>query len=101
MVPRRQAEVAMEKNLEGRSTKKIPTNDLMELERLVLDNNEFQFEGESFVQREGTAIGSKLGKNYACAYMGEWEKEVNGKAEQEIGKRPRFWKRFVDDIIET
>ena len=64
--------------LEGRSTKKIPTNDLMELARLVLDNNEFQFEGESFVQREGTAIGSKLGKNYACAYMGEWEKEVNG-----------------------
>ena len=31
--------------------------------------------------------------------MGEWEKEVNKKAEEEIGKKPRFWKRFVDDII--
>ena len=99
MVPRKKAEEAMEKNLEGRSTKTIPTEDLMELASLVLDNNEFEFEGESYIQREGTAIGSKLGKNYACAYMGEWEKEVNERAMQEIGKRPRFWRRFVDDII--
>ena len=63
-----------------------------------MDNNEFNFEGESYIQKEGTAIGSKLGKNYACAYMGDWEKEVNKRAE-ELGKRPRFWKRFVDDII--
>ena len=99
MVPRKKAEEAMRKNLEGRSTKTIPTEDLMELAKLVLDNNEFEFEGESYVQKEGTAIGSKLGKNYACAYMGEWEKEVNKKAEEEIGKKPRFWKRFVDDIV--
>ena len=69
MVPRKKAEEAMRKNLEARSTKTIPTEDLMELAKLVLDNNEFDFEGESFVQKEGTAIGSKLGKNYACAYM--------------------------------
>ena len=99
MVPRKRAEEAMRKNLEGRATKTIPTEDLMELAKLVLDNNEFEFEGESFIQKEGTAIGSKLGKNYACAYMGEWEKEVNKRSEEEIGKKPRFWKRFVDDII--
>ena len=99
MVPRKKAEKAMRKNLEGRRTKTIPTDDLMELAQLVLDNNEFEFQGESYIQKEGTAIGSKLGKNYACAYMGEWEKEVNKKAEEEIGKKPRFWKRFVDDII--
>ena len=27
------------------------------------------------------------------------EKEVNKRAEEEIGNKPRFWKRFVDDII--
>ena len=57
------------KNLDGRNTKTIPTDDLMELAKLVLDNNEFEFEGEYFIQKEGTAIGSKLGKNYACTYM--------------------------------
>ena len=41
----------------------------MELAKLVMDNNEFEFEGEYFIQKEGTAIGSKLGKNYACTYM--------------------------------
>ena len=89
----------MRKNLDSRNTKAIPTEDLMELASLVLDNNEFEFEGESHIQKEGTAIGSKLGKNYACAYMGQWEKEVNREAEERIGKKPRFWKRFVDDII--
>ena len=63
MVPRKKAEEAMKKNLEGRSTKTIPTEDLMELAKLVLDNNEFDFERESYLQKEGTAIGSKLGKN--------------------------------------
>ena len=29
----------------------------------------------------------------------EWEKEVGEEAEKEIGKKPKWWKRFVDDII--
>ena len=99
MVPRKKAEQAMRKNLKGRKVKTIPTEDLLELAGLVLDSNEFTFQGESYIQKEGTAIGSKLGKNYACAYMGEWEEEVNRKAEEKMGKKPRFWKRFVDDII--
>ena len=99
MVPREKAEKAMEKILENRKMKTIPTEDLMELARIVLDNNEFVFEGGHYIQKEGTAIGSKLGKNYACAYMGEWEKEVGKKAEEELGVKPRWWKRFVDDVI--
>ena len=99
MVPRKGAEEAMRKNLEEREVKGIQTEELMDLARLVLDSNEFSFEGESHIQKEGTAIGSKLGKNYACAYMGKWEKEVNEEAERRLGKKPRFWKRFVDDIF--
>ena len=99
MVPREKAEAAMRKNLEGRKIKTIPTEEVMELGKMVLDGNEFQFEGENYIQREGTAIGSKLGKNYACTYMGEWEKEVSQKAVEKIGKKPKWWKRFVDDVI--
>ena len=38
----------------------------MDMVKLVLDNNTFQFQGQHYVQTEGTAIGSKLGRNYAC-----------------------------------
>ena len=31
--------------------------------------------------------------------MGEWEKEVSAKAMEEMGKGPKWWKRFVDDFI--
>ena len=65
---------------------------------MVLSSNEFTFEGERYRQKEGTAIGSKMGKNYACTYMGKWEEEVNGRAEKEIGKKPKVWYCFVDDI---
>ena len=45
------------------------------------------------------AIGSKMRKNYACTYMGRWEKEVGEEAERVIGKKPKWWKRFVDDVF--
>ena len=41
MVPRKKAEEAMRKILEGRETKTIPTEDLMELAKIVLNNNEW------------------------------------------------------------
>ena len=51
MVPRARAEVAMENILERRKIKTIPTEDLMDLSRLVLDSNEFEFEGETSKRR--------------------------------------------------
>ena len=97
-VPREQTRKAMEESLEKRTVKKIPTKDLLELGDMVLRSNEFTFEEERYRQKEGTAIGSKMGKNYACTFMGVWEEEVQRKTEQEIGKKPRVWLRFVDDV---
>jgi hypothetical protein len=39
-------------------------------------NNIFSFNDKTYVQAEGTAIGSRLGMSYACTYMGEWEAEL-------------------------
>ena len=97
-VPREKTKEAMRENLERRKGKKIPTEDLLELGEMVLRSNEFVFEGERYRQKEGTAIGSKMGKNYACTYMGKWEEEVQNKAMEEMGKKPKMWYRFVDDI---
>ena len=98
-VPQAKAREAMWESLEKRKEKKIPTKDLIELSELVLRSNEFQFEENNYIQKEGTAIGSKMGKNYACTYMGRWEKEVCEEAERRMGKKPKWWKRFVDDVF--
>ena len=97
-IPREKTKEAMRENLELRTTKKIPTDDLIELGEMVLRSNEFTFEGERYRQKEGTAIGSKMGKNYACTYMGKWEEEVQEKFEKDGGTRPKMWFPFVDDI---
>ena len=64
-VPREKTREAMREKLERRRTKKIPMEDLLELGDLDLRSNEFSFEGERYRQKEGTAIGSKMGKNKA------------------------------------
>ena len=62
---------------------------------LVLDQNLLSFNGTNYIQTEGTAIGSKLGRNYACTYLGEWEKKLMEKAE----RKPTFYARYIDDIV--
>ena len=52
------AREAMERSLEARAVKKIPTHDVMELGDLVLESNEFMFEGEGYVQKEGNVCNS-------------------------------------------
>ena len=43
----------------------------------------------------GTAIGSRLGRNYACTYMGKWEEELLTK----VQIKPTMYVRYVDDIF--
>ena len=61
---------------------------------MVLENNNFSFNGKHYVQTEGTAIGSHLGMNYASVYLGSWEKTLfeNSKT------KPMTYFRFVDDV---
>ena len=44
--------------------------------RLVLENNNFSFNGKHYLQVEETAIGSRLGMNYTSTYLGEWEQKL-------------------------
>ena len=63
---------------------------------LVLDNNNFNVGGlEHFIQINGTAIGSKLGRNYACTYLGKWESQLLESSEN----KPFLYLRYIDDIF--
>ena len=93
-VPRDEAKIACKDALDKRTNPKIPTNDVLKLMDLVLQNNIFSFNGRTYIQTEGTAIGSRLGMNYACTYMDEWEKELFERSEL---LPIQYW-RFVDDV---
>ena len=93
-VPRKEARESAKEALNCRSNPTIPTNDVLLMMDLVLDNNNFSFNGKHYIQTEGTAIGSHLGMNYASTYIGSWEKILFEKAD----KTPLVYYRFVDDI---
>ena len=64
----------------------------MEMVEVVLNSNGFKLGPTHYKQTEGVAIGSKLGRNFACAYMRKWDEEL-----LKYTKAPLFYKRYIDD----
>ena len=87
---------ACQKALNSRQNPTIPTNEVLTMIQFVLDNNNFSVEGSKhYIQINGTAIGSKLGRNYACTYLGEWESELLRSSDL----KPFLYWRYIDDIF--
>ena len=62
---------AMEIALQRRTTEeksKIPTRFLVDLLKTVLDGNIFEFDGQLWQQKIGTAMGTKVAPTYACLF---------------------------------
>ncbi|XP_052218012.1 uncharacterized protein LOC127835615 [Dreissena polymorpha] len=93
-VPREEARAAVIEALNRRVQPEVPTNDIITMMDTVLNNNTISFNGDHYMQNEGTAIGSHLGMNYASTYMGAWETELFSKS----NKHPIAYFRFVDDV---
>ena len=94
-IPRKEGLQACRLALENRKRKDLTTDALIGMIEMVLDNNVFKFQEENYIQTDGTAIGSKLGRNYACTYMGEWEKQLLRNSTQ----KPYTFLRYVHDIF--
>ena len=58
----------------------------------VLENNNFYLGNTHYVQTEGVAIGSLLGRNFARCYLRKWAEKL-----MMADKIPAFYKRFIDD----
>ena len=93
-VPKKEGLDACKQTLDNRPNPSIPTTDVLSMIRLVLENNNFSFNGKHYLQVEETAIGSRLGMNYASTYLGVWEQQL---LEQSPDK-PHTYFRYVDDI---
>lgn len=95
-IPRQEAREVIAKVLNQRQKKEVDTNTILQIMDAVLENNNFSFNNKQYIQTEGTAIGSKLGRNYACIYMGDWERILL----EQCNIQPLFYVRYIDDIFE-
>ena len=72
-IPREEGMQACHDALETRTDNTVGTEEVMAMIKTVLENNVFEFDGNEYIQTEGVAIGSKLGRNFACTYMRQWD----------------------------
>ena len=71
-----------------------PTDCLVTMPTMVLKKNNFTFNGDHYLQINGTAMGTKMAPSYANIFMGKLEKQL---LESSI-ERPLSWYRFIDDV---
>ena len=93
-IPREEGMQACQNALETRTDKTVGTEEVMAMIKTVLENNVFEFDGKEYIQTEGVAIGSKLGRNFACATMRQWDEML-----EQCEKQPMFYKRFINIIF--
>ena len=91
-VPRTEGLQACREALDSRTNPIIPTDNAIEIIETVLDFNGFGLGERNYRQTDGIAIGSRLGRNFACAYMRKWDEQL-----LEYQHKPFFYKRYIDD----
>jgi len=82
--------------LDKHAVKEPSTPTLSRLAELVLTLNSFSFNNEYYRQLGGVAMGSRMGLNYACLFVGYVEQQI---LEQYTGFTPQLHKRYINDIV--
>ena len=75
-IPNKDGLLALTHFLNKRPVPQPPTHTLVRLAELVLTLNTFSFNGKYYSQSGGVAMGSRLGPNYACLFMGHFEEQI-------------------------
>ena len=87
---------ALKNSLNTRSNKEPATEVLLTLMRHVLTLNCFTFNGNSYLQTRGCAMGTVAAPSYAIIYMGEFEEKY---IYPEIGDDCLYYGGYKDDIL--
>ena len=69
--------------------------DIVDFTELVLKNNNFEFDDKHYVQKLGTAIGTRMAPSYANIFMDRLERQLISQA----AIKPHTWWRYIDDIF--
>ena len=95
VIPNGDGLLALTHFLNKRQVIQPSTRTLVRLAELVLTLNTFSFNGNFYRQIGGVAMGTRLGPNYACLFMGHIEEQI---FYQYTGTKPALYKRYIDDI---
>ena len=95
-VPWEEGLVALQAAGERRSDKSVRTDFLVRLMTVVLGSNIFEFRDKLYLQREGTAIGTRAAPTFANLFMGWWENKMQ---QEWTGTALEFYRRFIDDLF--
>jgi hypothetical protein len=79
---------------EQRTVQELPTECLVVMLTLVLKYYNFTFDGNHYLQINGTAMGTKMALSYANIFMGDLEERLLLLSL----KQPLSWFRFIDDV---
>lgn len=71
-----------------------PDEELLQLLEINLTRNDFEFNGEYYLQVKGTAMGKKFAPAYANIFMANWEEGALAKCQV----KPLYFLRYLDDI---
>uniref|UniRef100_A0A1A8LVX6 Reverse transcriptase domain-containing protein n=1 Tax=Nothobranchius pienaari TaxID=704102 RepID=A0A1A8LVX6_9TELE len=71
-----------------------PDKEIIQLLDINLRRNDFEFNGNYFLQTKGTAMGKKFAPAYANIFMAQWEAE----ALHRCPKKPLHYVRYLDDV---
>lgn len=85
---------AVKKMLQNNYVKKRPDKELIQLLEINLTKNDFEFNGNYYLQIKGTAMGKKFAPAYADIFMAAWETTALAKC----SKKPLQYFRYLDDI---
>ena len=94
-IPHNEGLAAIRTALNKREDHKIPTDDIVELAKIVLTSNNFEFNEGHYLQKLGTAIGTKMAPSYANIFMHELETKLL----EEAPVKPDLWLRYIDDLF--
>ncbi len=89
----------LEKDKSWREKTNLTVDDIIELLEFILTTTYFSFDGELYQQKFGTAMGSPVSPVVANLYMEFLEENAIATAPVEC--KPKFWKRYVDDVCEA
>ena len=72
--------------------------------KLVLENNTFKFDGKTYWQHKGTAMGTKIAPTYATLVLGYLEQKLYSSVQQNMSVQTADyirsnWQRFLDDCF--
>ena len=69
--------------------------DVLSFAELVLNSNNFEFNGRHHLQKWGTAIGTRMAPSYANIFVDRLERGLIRNAEV----KPRIWWQYIDYIF--